>query len=525
MKKILISQHLKKGRVFVKENKKKSLLGLVILVLILYFMFRSSGTIAPRYVLADVVKGDLVTSVTGSGQVLASSQIDLKSKVSGDLVYIGSTAGSKVWKGQTLFSFDNRDAKKAVRDANVNLEQARLDLAQAKVGIKNTNQTQSLAVKNAYNNLLNSVIEATPENSSTDYSSAPTISGNYLLGKEGEIDIQVYFTGNGARFSTHGLVNADGQVTTVTPQPLGDSGIFIKFPTGNSTLNTNWVITIPNKKASNYLSNYNAYQSALENQAQNNDTSDVTTLNISVKELAVKKAENALTDANQLLSDYYISAPFDGVMASVPAQLGQPVSSGTVVGTIITNKKLAQISLNEVDVAKIKLGEKANLTFDAIDGLSINGVVADIDAVGTVTSGVVTYNVKIGFDTEDNRVKPGMSVSADIITNIKKDVLMVPSSAVKNQRGKKYVEVFDTPLALPLAGMIGATSAVPPKQKFIEVGVTNDNDTEIVSGLIEGEQIVARTITSSITKTTATAPSMFGTGGSGNKGGVRVGGK
>ena len=99
---------------------------------------------------------------------------------------------------------------------------------------------------------------------------------------------------------------------------------------------------------------------------------------------------------------------------------------------LITKQKIAEISLNEVDAAKVKVGQKVTLTFDAIDGLSITGEVSEIDALGTVSQGVVTYGVKIAFDTQDERVKSGMSVSAAIITDVKQNVLLVPNAAVKS---------------------------------------------------------------------------------------------
>jgi HlyD family secretion protein len=101
-------------------------------------------------------------------------------------------------------------------------------------------------------------------------------------------------------------------------------------------------------------------------------------------------------------------APFDGILATFTAKVGE--SSGSSVGTLITEQKVAVISFNEVDAASIKIGQKAKLTLMAITGLTIPGTVVEIDSVGTVSSGVVTYDVKIAFDKDDERVKAGMSV-------------------------------------------------------------------------------------------------------------------
>ena len=75
------------------------------------------------------------------------------------------------------------------------------------------------------------------------------------------------------------------------------------------------------------------------------------------------------------MSNYYVYAPYDGTVAKVNVQLDQPASSGTSVATFITEQKIADISLNEVDAAKIQAGQNVTLTFDAIPNLSIAGVV------------------------------------------------------------------------------------------------------------------------------------------------------
>lgn len=242
-------------------------------------------------------------------------------------------------------------------------------------------------------------------------------------------------------------------------------------------------------------------------------------------ELSVKQKENALQDAKDNLANYSVIAPFDGTISSVPIQvLGETASSGTILGTIITTKQLATISLNEVDVAKIKLGQKATLTFDAIPNFSIAGVVAQIDTVGTVSQGVVTYNVKISFDSQDSAVKPGMSVSASIITDVKQDVLVVQNTAVKSQGNSNYVEMFNPPLLAPTDGLVGSISIIAPNKIPVVTGLSNNTQTEIVSGLKEGDEIVTRTILPTASKTT-TPPSILGGVGGNRGGGVRIPGQ
>ena len=295
------------------------------------------------------------------------------------------------------------------------------------------------------------------------------------------------------------------------------------MPAGNNfNSSTDWVINIPNKKASNYLSNYNNYQSALQTQKEASSGSTVTELNIETKQLAVTQAENALQDAKDTLAKYYINAPFSGTIASVPVSVGDNASSGTTLGTIITNQELAVVVLNEVDVAKINLGEKSTITFDAIPDLTIAGVVSEIDSVGSVSQGVVNYNVKISFATQDTRVKSGMSVTADIITNVAQDVVVIPNSAVKTASdGSSYVQIFDASVSGPVTATQTFTTALLPKQIPVQVGLSDGTSTEITSGLKEGDVIIVKSVAGTTAKTTPNILSAVA--GNANKGGGGAG--
>ena len=245
-------------------------------------------------------------------------------------------------------------------------------------------------------------------------------------------------------------------------------------------------------------------------------------LDIRSQDLTIRQRQNSLSDAIAKLADYTVRAPLDGIIAELNVKVGDQASSGAALATLVTKQKVAEVSLNEVDVAKVKVGQKVILTFDAVEGLSITGQVAEVDTLGAVSQGVVSYAVKITFDTQDERVKSGMSVSAAIITDVKQDVLIVPSSAVKSQGDNYYVEVFAPSVPGSQSNQAFA-SATPPSRQTVATGLSNDTDTEIVSGLKIGDRIVTRTITSTTSATTTSAPSLFG--GQGNRqggGGIMI---
>jgi Multidrug resistance efflux pump len=184
------------------------------------------------------------------------------------------------------------------------------------------------------------------------------------------------------------------------------------------------------------------------------------------------------------------------VIAKLIAQPSDQASAGTVLATLVTPTKLVQLSLNEVDATKVKVDQKATLTFDAIPDLEIAGRVYEIDPLGAVSQGVVNYAVKVAFETQDERIKSGMSASVSIITDVRTDVIIVPNAGLRKVGNTTTVQTLSSIKTEPATDIQvqGVLADVPPESRVIEVGIANDQSTEIISGLAEGDQVIIRTI-------------------------------
>lgn len=557
-------------------------------------VYRSvSGSATPTmYVEAKVERGNIISSITGTGQVSLLNQVDLKSKASGDVVGISVKPGQEVTVGTTLLSLDAQDARKTLRDAEANLEAAQLALAkltepadtlsnlQAQNALATAQQTKDNAINNlkkAYDDGFNSVATAFLDInpiviSLNDLLLYPWKSSKYLddtsisssaqdrkvmvvdeLNKANpliEKALSEYKTTNrsSATSSVESLISDTYDAVGALSQVVNSSKLLVDYVSTQTTTTGSVVAQIATDTAnlktwtgqmSTDLASLLSVKNTIEDSKNTILNSSGTVaekaqsitkldtgadpLDIQSAELTVTQRENAVRDAQDNLANYYPRAPFDGVVAKISVVKGDSVSSGTVVATFISKQQIAELSLNEVDAASVKVGQKATLTFDAAPDLTITGVVSEIDTLGTVSQGVVDYTVKIAMDTQDDQVKPGMSVSAAIITDARQDVLLVPNSAVKSQGNQSYIEMFDQPLPAPAVGAQGSVSAVAPRQQPVEIGLSNDTSTEIISGLKEGDRIVVKTIQSTTKTTTTTAPSLFGAVG-GNRGGAAGGG-
>ncbi|MES2930707.1 MAG: efflux RND transporter periplasmic adaptor subunit [Patescibacteria group bacterium] len=516
MNKITSSRFFQKIRSFVVTHKIWTLVIVAILVFVGYKVFGGNDDTVTRYVESAAAKGTVVVSISGSGQVSASSHVDLQSQSSGEVTYVGVKAGDTVKKGKTLFSINAQSAEKAVRDTTLALEIARNDLADARRDYEDTKVSENSSLQNLMLNL-NSDVIAVPDDTNSN-TNIVTLSGSYNSVAQGQYTLSVYACEGIVCVNYTGLESGAFPIDVNVPKALGTQGLYVTF-SSLPRANEKWYIDVPSPSSKSYLSNLRSYN---EREQSSKKTLQQAEATIVSRELSVRQKENALTDARQALSDYYVTAPFDGTIATVGVSVGT-TASGTL-GSIITHQKIATITLNEVDVAKIALSDKATLTFDAIEDLSIAGEVVSIDPVGTVTQGVVNYTVKISFASEDERVKPGMSVTAAIVAGIAQDVLTIPASAVKVRNGISYVEMFDSDLPEPELGTQGSLSETPPREQEVEVGLSDDTTTEIISGLAEGDKVVSRTITTSGKSASSAAPSATSLLGGQNRGGGTTGG-
>jgi HlyD family secretion protein len=537
---------------YFKKHKGISTIIVIIILIGGYFTYRAKANASSetRYVLSAVERGTLISTVTGTGQVVAGNQVDIKPKVSGDITYVGVTAGQSVKAGTIIAKIDSRDALQAVRDAEVSLASAKISLQSTKTSSVQSRGKASDDVTKAYDTGYNTIASTFVDFATViddaggmlnDYRKSPyleneevrRILGNDGVTQKGELatEFEKSKTNYNQIHEAYKQLNRQsdpkaievllGQ-TYVMSKQLADSVKSIRtfvgrmetaaytvptqLTTDKATLDKD--IGTINGRVVDLFAAQTSIQSAKDALQEANQSYTVPgigsgSLDVQNAQLTVVQKQNAYQKTLDTLSDYTIRAPFDGIIASVSAEKGISASSGASLATIITPQQIATVSMNEIDAAKIKVGQKVNLTFDALPDLTLTGKIIEIDTIGTVSQGVVSYNAKIGFDTQDDRVKPGMSVSASIITAVKPNVLLVPTSAIKTSGNTTNVQTLDGGTQ-SASTQTGVTSVTPPRSIQVEIGDANDTETEIVSGLKEGDQIITRTISASAATTQAT---------------------
>ena len=275
------------------------------------------------------------------------------------------------------------------------------------------------------------------------------------------------------------------------------------------------------------------YPQAVDAYAQAEKAYAISDTNIA---LANAKAQAAYTNYQQVSSSIY--APVSGVLSNLILAPGVVISNSSnnsitvSSGTDTTSNSVsvssqnigsiknpagqyqATVTLTEVDVTNVHSGQKASLTLTAYPDATLTGTVLAVNTSGNVSQGVTSYSAIILLDNTDFNLYTNMSVNATIILNSKTDVLLIPSTAIQTATdGSSYVQVQKN-------GQISNVTVV--------TGDSDDTQTEITSGLNEGDVVVTGTVSSTAksaassttTRSTTGSTSLFGGTGGGFGGGA-----
>lgn len=218
----------------------------------------------------------------------------------------------------------------------------------------------------------------------------------------------------------------------------------------------------------------------------------------------IAQAKTNLSNASLSLSmlSPVITSAYSGKIENLSLTEGLNITGQKRIATIsLSGTPIVEVSLSEVDVNKVKIGQKVIVTFDSLTDKTFTGVVVTTDRLGTTTSNVTSYVANIKLDSKSSEILPNMAGTAKITINSVVDSLVIPSSAIQTNNNISYVKVLS-------AG----------KEELVEVvlGVEGDDGVEVKSGLSEGQTVITGTNSiSKTTKSTTSTRSVFSSVGGG----------
>lgn len=222
-------------------------------------------------------------------------------------------------------------------------------------------------------------------------------------------------------------------------------------------------------------------------------TAPGTATDLAIAQASVTQAEQSLKQAQINLAGATLKAPFDGTVTAVNVVPGSSASglgsggSGGVVSNTGTGAAISvvdrgtmhiDLKLSENDVLKVVAGQPVALTNDSLASWAGKGTVSYVGDAGQTTNGVVTYPVRVTFSDPDPRLRVGMTLNVTITTAHKDDALLVPNASLLPKGSGHIVQELNAD---------GRTT----REVDVQTGLSDGTNTEITSGLKEGELIVA----------------------------------
>ena len=200
---------------------------------------------------------------------------------------------------------------------------------------------------------------------------------------------------------------------------------------------------------------------------------------------SLRSAQISLQNLQDAMENYTITAPISGTVIERDAKAGDAVKSGDTLCILYDLSYLEMnINVDELQISSISVGQRVEITADAISDRTYDGVVTRVSMKGTSNGGTTTYPVTIRIDETDG-LRPGMNANAEIVVAEAVNALVVPNAAV--QRGGYVLVTQDSPSAA------NAEQGMDAPDGFVYVsvktGVSDDNYTQIVSGIQEGDTV------------------------------------
>ena len=478
---------------------------------------KSASTTTFRKVTAQT--GNISTSVTGSGSVSDSSQLTLTAANAGTVDSLPVKQGDTVKAGQTIAHISSTVSAQTVTQKQNQLTSAQNDLAQAK------QQLDSLSIKAPAAGRVKSIVASSGDDLSTikplgdlavlSLSRSMTVSFTPSQAVKSGQAVTVTVSG-GTYSGTLSTASSAGQSSQggQSGQSGGSSGSTVATIASDvpavgdtATVKLNGTVIGTGKiqlaKSVSIANSGNgtiAQVDVSENELVDKGqalfvlSSSSVQQQISAKQSAVTSAQNDFNDAKANAAKDTVTSPISGIVAELDVKNGDSVANGGTVAVIIDPSTMQTVvSVDELDISKVQVGQKANVSLSAITGKTFSGTVTQVDPIGTSSNGVATYNVTVTIaDPAD--VKVGMTTNVDIVTESKENTVVVSAGAILMKSGTKgYVipaaSLFDSNGKSIQLNNANTASLVRQYGKEVTIGLATADQDEVVSGVSAGDEL------------------------------------
>ena len=505
-----------------KRKKRRRIIAIAVVVVLaaLLIIPRLAGggpanTPQSSYVLDTVSRRDITVVVSGSAALEPADSYVVNALVGGEILSADFEEGDVVEKGALLYQIDTGDVENSIERSRLSVERAQMSYDQALDGrddlVIEANESGvivELMVEEGDSISMGQTI-ASIRDSATMTLRLPFPSDDaqsFTIGQAATVTLDSTFeTLNGTvteiapvdevlagnvmvRNVTIEVQNPGG----IAPQSMASAMVGTAACTQSAAFEYQAETTVTASVAGTVDALLvQEGDSVVKNQAILRLESDSLDDSIRSAELSLRDAQLSLQSTIDQLDNYSITSPIAGTIVEKNYKQGDKLDNSSALSdSLCTIFDLSYLTLtlnvDELDVAKIEVGQEVAVTAEAVEGQSYRGVVTKVNINGTTMGGVTSYPVTVRIDETDGLL-PGMNVDVEIEVQSETGVLAVPVSAV--ERGNRVL--VKTGETVEGAGTTLDENGLPVGYEYREVtlGINDDDYIQITGGLEEGDEI------------------------------------
>lgn len=502
-----------KGRTGAGAFAKKNWKWLVPLVVVAaagaVFLIGGGNKAASRdvtYAETTPVRQDVSNSLSGTGTLNPANTYTVKSLVDGKILTGGFEEGDKVEEGDVLYTIDSSDASTNLEKASIALQQAQrsydktVDRQYVRAEVDGTVSSLKVAkgdevtsgqevavIRDSSKMLLNLLFPAADAaNFSVGQSADVVLDGTFetlkgtITAVTGTDELS---TGNLLVRTVTIRVNNAGGLTTAQAATASVNGVS-SIASATFAYQAERTLTA---QASGTVSAINVQEGGAVSKGDIiiELTGDELTESIQSASESLRSAEISMQNQQDNMSNYTITSPISGTIIEKDAKQGDALTSGSTLCVIYDLSYLEMvINVDELQIGALSVGQKVQLTADAVTDKTYVGTVTRVSMKGSSSGGTTTYPITIRIDNTDG-LRPGMNANAEIVVAEANNALVVPNAAVI-RGGYVLVSKKSPSAANAVEDMDAPDGYVYVK---VETGVSDDSYTEIKSGLQEDDTV------------------------------------
>ena len=452
------------------------------------------------------VRQDVSNSLSGTGTLNPANTYTVKSLVDGKILTGGFEEGDKVEEGDVLYTIDSSDASTNLEKASIALQQAQrsydktVDLQYVRAEVDGTVSSLKVAkgdqvtsgqevavIRDSSKMLLNLLFPAADAaNFSVGQSADVVLDGTFetlkgtITAVTGTDELS---TGNLLVRTVTIRVNNAGGLTTAQAATASINGVS-SIASATFAYQAERTLTA---LASGTVSAINVQEGDTVSKGDIliELTGDDLTESIQSASESLRSAEISMQNLQDTMSNYTITSPISGTIIEKDAKQGDALTSGSTLCVIYDLSYLEMvINVDELQIGALSVGQKVQLTADAVTDKTYVGTVTRVSMKGSSSGGTTTYPITIRIDNTDG-LRPGMNANAEIVVAEANNALVVPNAAVI-RGGYVLVSKKSPSAANAVEDMDAPDGYVYVK---VETGVSDDSYTEIKSGLQEDDTV------------------------------------